>query len=60
MSINKYNNTYHKTIKMKSTDVKPGTYIDFDDKNKDEDLKFKVDDHVRISKYNIFFKRLHS
>ena len=45
---------------MKSTDVKPGTYIDFDDKNKDEDLKFKVDDHVRISKYNIFFKRLHS
>ena len=27
--INKYNNAYHKTFKMKPIDVKPGTYIDF-------------------------------
>ena len=26
--VNKYNNTYYKTIKMKSADVKPSTYID--------------------------------
>ena len=26
--IDKFNNTYHSTMKMKSTDVKSGTYID--------------------------------
>ena len=26
--VNKYNNTYYKTIKMKPADVKPSTYID--------------------------------
>ena len=25
--VNKYNNTYHSTIKMKPVDVKPSTYI---------------------------------
>ena len=25
----KYNNTYHRTIKMKPADVKPSMYIDF-------------------------------
>ena len=28
--VNKYNNTYHRTIKMKPTDVNPSMYIDFD------------------------------
>ena len=28
--VNKYNNTYHKTIKIKPFDVKSSTYIDFD------------------------------
>ena len=43
--VNKYNNTHHTTIKMKPIDVK------------DKDPKFKVGDHVRISKYkNIFAK----
>ena len=27
--VNKYNNTYHSTIEMKSVDVKSSTYIDF-------------------------------
>ena len=26
--VNKYNNTYHSTISMKSADVKPSTFID--------------------------------
>ena len=26
--INKYNNTYHSTIEMKTVDVKPNTYIE--------------------------------
>ena len=52
-----YNNTYHRTIKMKPVDVKDSTYIDFKKEVNDKDPKFKVGDHVRISKYkNIFAK----
>ena len=52
-----YNNTYHRTIKMKPVDVKDNTYIDFKKEVNDKDLKFKVGNHVRISKYkNIFAK----
>ena len=52
-----YNNTYHTTIKMKPTDVKDNTYINADKEINNKDPKFKVGDHVRISKYkNIFAK----
>ena len=55
--VNEYNNTYHRTIKMKPVDVKDNTYIDFKKEVNDKDPKFKVVDHVRISKYkNIFAK----
>ena len=55
--VNEYNNTYHRTIKMKPVDVKDNTYIDFKKEVNDKDPKFKVGDHVRISKYkNIFTK----
>ena len=37
--VNKYNNTYHSTIKMKPVDVKSSTYIDFDKKNTKENPK---------------------
>ena len=49
--VNKYNNTYHRTIKMKDDDDKDNTYIDFNKDINDRDPKFKVGDHVRISKY---------
>ena len=53
----KFNNTYHRTIKMKPVDVKDNTYIDFKKEVKDKDPKFEVGDHVKISKYkNIFAK----
>ena len=53
--VRKYNNTYHNTIKMKPVNVKISTYIDFGIENNEKDPKFKVGDHVRISKYkNIF------
>ena len=53
--VNKYNNTYHSTIKTKPVDVKSDIYTDFDKKNNKEDAKFKVDDHVKISNYkNVF------
>ena len=45
-----YNNTYHRTIKMKPVDFKDNTYIDFKKEVNDRDPKFKVGDHVRISK----------
>ena len=52
-----YNNTYQRTIKMEPVDVKGNTYIDFEKRVTDKDPKFKVSDHVRISKYkNIFAK----
>ena len=60
--VNEYNNTYHRTIKMKPVDVKDNTYIDSMElhSNKqvnEKDPKFKVGDDVRISKYkNIFAK----
>ena len=59
--VHKYNHTYHSTIKMKPVDVKSSTSIDFDKKNSKEDAKFKVADHVRISKYKkCFCRSLHS
>ena len=55
--VDEYNNTCHRTIKMKPVDVKGNTYIDFKKEVNDKDPKFKVGDHVRISKYkNIFAK----
>ena len=55
--IDKCNNTKYRTIKMKPTDVKDNTYIDFGNEVNDNDPKFKVGDHVRISKYkNLFAK----
>ena len=55
--VNECNIAYHTTIKMKPIDVKDNTYINTDKETNDKDPKFKVGDHVRISKYkNIFAK----
>ena len=55
--VNKCNNTYHRTIKMKPINVEDNTYINAGKEVNDKDPKFKVGDHVRISKYkNIFAK----
>ena len=44
-------------IHMKSVDVKDDTYIDIEKEVNDRDPKFKVGDHIRISKYkNVFAK----
>ena len=53
--VNKYNNTYHSTIKMKTVDIKSSTYNDSSKEINAEYLKFEISDVVRISKYkNIF------
>ena len=55
--VDEYNNTYHRTIRIKPIDVEDNTCIDFEKEVNDRDPKFKVGDHVRISKYkNIFAK----
>ena len=55
--VDEYNNTYHTTIKIKPIDVKDNTYINAGKEINNKDPKFKVGDHVRISKYkNIFAK----
>ena len=55
--VHKYNNKNHRTIKMKPIDVKDNTCIDFGKEVNDNDPKFKIGGHVRISKYkNIFAK----
>ena len=51
MIVNEYNNTYHRIIKTKPVDIKDNTYIDSSQEVNDKDPKFKVGDHVRISKH---------
>ena len=52
---NKYNNAVHRTIKMKPIDVTSDSDAEYNEDSNKKDLKFKVGDHVRISKYkNIF------
>ena len=56
-TVKEYNNKYRTSIKMKPADVKDNTCIDAKKEITDKDPKFKVGDHVRISKYkNIFAK----
>ena len=55
--LDKYNNTVHRTIKMKPIDVTSDSYAEYDEDSNITKLRFKVGDHVKISKYkNIFAK----
>ena len=55
--VDEYNNTYHKTIKMKPIDVKSDSFAEYNEESNEKDPKLKVGDHVKISKYkNIFAK----
>ena len=57
--VDKYNNTVHRTFKMKPIDITSDYYVEYNEnpKKKKKDPKFKVSDHVRISKCkNILLK----
>ena len=55
--VNKYNNTVHRTIKIKPIDVTNDSYVEYNEELNKKGPKFKANDHVRISKYkNIFAK----
>ena len=55
--VNKYNNTYHGTIKMKSADVSLSTYVNCNKENSNKDSKFEVGDLVRNSEYKEIFAK---
>ena len=55
--VDKYNNTVHRLIKIKPIDVTDDSYAEYNEDFNRKDPKFKVGDHVGISKYkNIFAK----
>ena len=55
--VSKYNNTVHRSIKMKPIDVTSDSYAKYNEDSNVTKPKFKTGDHVRSSKYkNIFAK----
>ena len=58
--VNKYNNIYHSTIRMKPVDVKLSAYIDFIKESNKRDPNFKIGDTVAISKYKNIFAKGHT
>ena len=55
--VNIYNNTIHRTIKMKPINVTDDSFAEYNKEFNKKGPKFKVKDHVTISKYeNIFAK----
>ena len=59
--VDKYNEKYHGTIKMKPPDVQPSIYIEYCVQHNDKDPKSKDGDRVRITKCkNIFYEGIHS
>ena len=55
--VDECNNTCHKTIKMKPIDVKNNPFAKYNEESNEKDSKFKVGDHVRISKYKNNFAK---
>ena len=55
--VNKYNNAVHRTIKMKPIDVTSDSYAEYNEDSNENKPKFKVGDHVRISKCKTIFAK---
>ena len=55
--VNKYNNTVHRTIKMKPIDVTFDSYAVYDEDFNKTGPKFKVGVHARISKFKSFIAK---
>ena len=57
-NVDKYNNTVHRTIKIKPIEVTDNYYAEYnEDPSNKKNPKFKVGDNVRISKYKIIFAK---
>ena len=55
--VNKYNNTYHRIIKVKPVDIKQVMYTEYGAEHNNKYLKLKVGDRVRIPKYENSFAK---
>ena len=49
--------TVHRTIKTKPIDAISDSYAEYNEDSNEKDPKFKVGDHVRISKYKDIFAK---
>ena len=56
--VNKYNNIYHETIKIKPFNVNSNTYTNSRKEINDKDPKFKIGDFGRISKYKNILQKV--
>ena len=56
-TIDGYNNSCHTTIKRKPIDVKSDSYTEYNEESNENNPKFKVGDHVKISKYRSIFAK---
>ena len=56
--VNKYKNIYHKTTKMKPTDVNRSMHIGFNKENNKEGPEVKVANNVWISKYKSILQNI--
>ena len=55
--VDKYNNSFHSSLKMKPKDVTGDSFVKYVEESNKKDPKFKLGDHVRVSKYkNILLK----
>ena len=48
-TVDEYNNTYHRTIKIKPIDVKSDSFAEYNEGSNEKDPKFKVGNHIRRS-----------
>ena len=55
--VNKYNNLYYSTIKLKPINVKSSSYIKYCKEINEQDSRLKISDTVRISKFKNFFAK---
>ena len=56
----KYNSTVHSSLKIKPKDVTDDSFVEYNEESNKKDPKFKIGDHVRISKYKIVFSKCYT
>ena len=49
--VDEYNNTYHRTIKMKPIDVKSDSYAEYNEESNEKDSRFEISNRARISNF---------
>ena len=51
-TVDKYKNTYHKIIKMKTIDVKNDCFVQYNEESNEKYPKFKISDHFSQGIYS--------